>query len=124
MMLRYLTALHVPFSVSALQSPAYPFSRKVVLEASPEIWYLVCPSTSRKDSQCPNMPIIEDQYYLPRLTICGSGLLRLIATQASFIIATELKTQLLEETSLGPVSLRPDLLSAIEDAKNLEFEMY
>jgi hypothetical protein len=52
-----------------------------------------------------------------RLVINGSGFFRIAAIQAVFLIAMELKTQLQEEESLGPVPLRPDLLSVFEDAK-------
>jgi hypothetical protein len=37
--------------------------------------------------------------------------------QATIIIAVELRTQLQEEESLGPLPLRPDLLSVIDEAK-------
>ncbi|KAF7852778.1 hypothetical protein EAF04_010897 [Stromatinia cepivora] len=116
-MLRYLSSIHIPFFVSALQAPAYSFSRKVVLETSLKLWYLVYPLMSTSDSQPHKGSAASDQHYLRRLTICGSGFLRTIAIQSGFIIAMELKTQLQEETSLGPVSLRPDLLNALNDAK-------
>jgi hypothetical protein len=59
----------------------------------------------------------SDRDDLPRLTVCGSGFFRNVAIQASLLIAVELKTQLQEEESLGPVSLRLDLLSVLDDAK-------
>ncbi|KAF7853857.1 uncharacterized protein EAF02_011846 [Botrytis sinoallii] len=116
-MLRYLSSLHIPFFVSALQSPTYTSSRKVVLETSLKIWYMVYSTKSNDESQSHEEFLEDSQRYLSRLTICGSGLLRTMATQAGFIIAMEIKTQLQEETSLGPISLRPDLLDALQDAK-------
>ncbi|CAD6451147.1 b6defd70-ee44-4bf1-b228-2ee1e86260f7 [Sclerotinia trifoliorum] len=116
-MLRYLSSLHIPFFVPALQGPAYSFSRKVVLETSLKLWYLLYPLGSTSESQPQKGSAATDQHYLQRLTICGSGFLRTIALQSGFIIAMELKTQLQEETSLGPVTLRPDFLHALNDTK-------
>ncbi|KAM0129697.1 hypothetical protein ACHAP3_007726 [Botrytis cinerea] len=116
-MLRYLSSLHIPFFVSALQSPTYTSSRKVVLETSLKIWHMVQSTKSNGETQSHDEFVEDSQQYLSRLTICGSGLLRIITTQACFIIAMEIKTQLQEETSLGPISLRPDLLDALKDAK-------
>ncbi|KAF7934013.1 uncharacterized protein EAE97_008374 [Botrytis byssoidea] len=116
-MLRYLSFLHIPFFVSALQSPTYTSSRKVVLETSLKIWHMVHSIKLDKESQAHEEFIEDSQRCLSRLTICGSGLLRTVATQAGFVIATEIKTQLQEETSLGPISLRPDLLDALQRAK-------
>lgn len=116
-MLRYLSSLHIPFFVSALQSPTYTFSRKVVLETSLKLWHLVYPSASTMNLESRKEFAANDQHYLPRLVVCGSGLLRTVAIQAGFIIVIELKTQLQEETSLGPVSLRPDLLDTINEAR-------
>ncbi|KAF5870631.1 putative c6 zinc finger domain-containing protein [Botrytis fragariae] len=116
-MLRYLSSLHIPFFVSALQSLTYTSSRKVVLETSLKIWYMIHSTKLNNEAQ-PHEKLVEDsQQYLSRLAICGSGLLRTMATQAGFIIAMEIKTQLQEETSLGPISLRPDLLDALQDVK-------
>lgn len=116
-MLRYLSSLHIPFSVSALHDPAYSFSRKVALETALKLWSSVYPSTSTMDSHSHNESTSMVQNDISRLTICGSGFLRTIAIQACFIIAVELKTQLQEETSLGPVLLRPDLLRVLEETK-------
>ncbi|THV48733.1 hypothetical protein BGAL_0231g00160 [Botrytis galanthina] len=116
-MLRYLSSLHIPFFVSALQSPTYTSSRKVVLETSLKIWYMVHSAKLNNEAQSHEEFVEDSHRYLSRLTICGSGLLRTMATQAGFIIAMEIKTQLQEETSLGPISLRPDLLDALQGAK-------
>jgi len=68
---------------------------------------------SRTDTSSP------DQDDLVRLMICGSGFLRIVAFQASFVIAAKLRTQLRENESLGPAPLRPDLLSVLDDAMTL-----
>lgn len=106
---RYLSALHIPFFRPALHQTSYAFTRKIVLESSLKIWYSAYPSSSFMAS--------AGQNDFARLIACGSGFYRTVALQAALLIAMELKTQLQEEESLGPVPLRPDLLSVLKDAK-------
>lgn len=56
-----------------------------------------------------------------RLAICGTGYLRVFGMQASLAIAAELSTQLQEEERLGPVFLRADLLSMVQESKEWLF---
>ncbi|RDL38255.1 Uncharacterized protein BP5553_02595 [Venustampulla echinocandica] len=114
---RYRSSLHVPFFGLALHETAYAFSRKVVVETSLKIWYAACPSSSTTVAQPRSDTASPDQDDLARLTVCGSGFYRTVAAQATLLIGLELRTQLQEEESLGPVPLRPDLLSVLEDAK-------
>jgi hypothetical protein len=113
---RYLSSLHIPFFGLALHETAYAFSRKVVVETALKIWWAAHPSSyimmarSRSDTS----PDRED---LARLVACGSGFYRTVAFQAALIIYVELRTQLQEDESLGPIPLRPDLLSVLDDAK-------
>jgi hypothetical protein len=110
-MSRYLLALHTPFFGSALYESTYAYSRRVVVETSLKIWRTTYSSTlSRTD-------IFSSKVELTRLTTSGSGFYRTIAFQAALLIAVELRTQLLEEESLGPISLRPDLVAVLEEAK-------
>ncbi|PGH07252.1 hypothetical protein AJ80_08038 [Polytolypa hystricis UAMH7299] len=117
---RYLSSLHFPFFGLALHETAYAFSRKVAVETSLKIWRAAYPSTSspptittpsRDDAPSP------DSDDLVRLVRCASGFHRTVAIQAVLFISVELRTQLQEEESLGPVPLRPDLLSTLDDAK-------
>lgn len=118
LMLRYLLSLHVPFFAMAPQETAYAFSRKVVVETSLRIWCGVHPSSSIMASHDATATGRND---FERLAICGTGFFRTVAMQACFVIASELSAQLQEEESLGPVPLRADLLSVIEDAKEWIF---
>jgi hypothetical protein len=58
-----------------------------------------------------------DRDDLARLIICSSRFYCTVAIQATLLLAVELKTQLQEEESLGPVPLQPDLLPILNDAK-------
>ena len=98
---RYFSALHTPCFHLALHETAYAFSRKVVVETSVKIWHAALPTSSD----------------LARLATCGQGSFRTTVLQASFLIAMELEAQLREEAGLGPVTLRPDLLTVLDDAK-------
>lgn len=116
---QYVCALHTPYFGPALRQTTYAFSRKVVVETSLKIWYAVHPASSLMGSgraNSANTPS-SDRDDFARLAICGSGFCRTVALQASLLIAGELRTQLQEDEGLGPVTLRPDLLSVIEDVK-------
>lgn len=113
---RNLVALHMPFFSGALNESAYAFSRKAIVENSLKLWCAVFPSSSLMLTP-PNDGRSSAQEDMTRLACCGSGPFRTASMQACSLIATELKTQLQEEDSLGPVPLRHDLLSVIEDAK-------
>jgi hypothetical protein len=119
LMLRYLLSLHFPFFAMPSQETAYAFSRKLVVETSLKIWCAVHPSS------CPSIAgtypghgsASSDQNDFTRFATCGSGFFRVVSLQTSLLIATELCIQLQEEEGLGPVPLRPDLLSVLDDAK-------
>jgi hypothetical protein len=119
LMHRYLLSLHIPFFGPALHETAYAFSRKVVLETSLKVWCAAYPSSeimaARSRSSTDTVPSDRDDFV--RLTTLGSGPLRTAAFQAALFIAAELRTQLQEDDSLGPVPLRQDLFSVLEDAK-------
>lgn len=113
---RYLVALHMPFFAGVVNESAFAFSRRVVVENALKIWCAIHPSSlmASKPNEGPDIT----QQDLTRLAQCGSGPFRTTAMQACFLIASELKAQLQEEDSLGPVLLRRDLLCVIEDYKN------
>lgn len=114
-MYRYLIALHLPFFSPSLSGTSYAFSRKVAVETALKIWCAAFPSSSVMANQPASDIRSLDQDDVTRLTICGSGLFRIITTQASFIVAAELRTQLQDEGGLGPVPLRADLLAIMEE---------
>lgn len=122
LMHRYFSSLHIPFFGPALRETAYAFSRKVVVETSLKIWCAAHPSSSIITAQSRNYAASSDRDDLARLTLCGSGLFRTVALQASLLIAGELKAQLQEEESLSPVPLRPDLLSVVDEVKTWSLE--
>lgn len=116
---RYISSLHAPWFSLAMHETAYAFSRRVVVESSLKIWRAAFPSPStvatRPQPRGDTAPSDRDDF--ARLATCGSGFYRTVATQASLLIAVELRTQLQEEESLGPVPLREDLLAVLYDAK-------
>lgn len=112
---RYLLVLHIPFFNAAIEErtrTAYAYSRKVVVETCLKAWCLVYPKSSilsEHDTTSPND--------LAQLALSGARFYLSTALQAVFFMAVELKAQLKEEANLGPVPLRKDLLSVLEEAK-------
>ncbi|KAF7592142.1 hypothetical protein BBP40_000629 [Aspergillus hancockii] len=119
LMLRYFLSLHVPFFAMPSQETAYAFSRKVVVETSLKLWRAVHPSPPPSIVATHLGPVstATDRNDFTRQATCGSGFFRVVSMQTCLIIAAELCTQLQEDEGLGPVPLRPDLLSTIDDAK-------
>ncbi|CAG8949812.1 hypothetical protein HYFRA_00004136 [Hymenoscyphus fraxineus] len=108
---RYISALHIPFFGPSLTSSTYAFSRRIVLESSQKIWQAAHPPPST------SQPSPTTNNALPRLVTHSSGFYPTVTIHATFLISIELRTQLQEDTSLSPISLRPDLLSIIEESK-------
>lgn len=114
---RYISALHVPFSAPSLHETTYAFSRKAVVEGSLKIWYTVyLPSylvTTQTYSDADSLG--RDRF--TRFVACGSSFHQTVAVQAVVFIAMKLKAQLQEDESIGPATLRSDLLAGLEDAQ-------
>lgn len=111
----YLVALHSQFFAGVVNETAFAFSRRVVVENALKIWCAIHPSSLMvTPGKEPNIT----QQDVSRLAQCGSGPLRSTSMQACIIISSELKAQLQEEDGLGPVPLRRDLLSAVEEYRN------
>ncbi|KAK0616147.1 hypothetical protein B0T14DRAFT_522632 [Immersiella caudata] len=123
---RYLAALHVPFLASALSlDPAragantnngdnanncnrskFLFSRNSALSATLRVWAASTASSS---------PLFT------RFVTNGTTFLRASSAQAIFVIAAELRAQLLAELSSlvpTPVIVRPDLAKVLEEAED------
>jgi hypothetical protein len=110
-----LCSLHVPFLGRAIHNTTYAYTRKVILETILKVWCSAYPSSStHTNTHTAISPSLDD---LSCFTLCGSGFFRTAAFQASHLMVVTLKTQLQEEESTGPVPLRPDLLSVLEDVK-------
>ncbi|KAK2855646.1 hypothetical protein FQN49_004980, partial [Arthroderma sp. PD_2] len=114
---QYLLSLHVPFFSPALHKTTFAFSRQVVVQTSLKIWHAVCPSSPIIAPQSSGHMVSSARDHLTLLTSCGSGFYRTVMLQAALLIAVELREQLHEEEGLGPVTLRRDLFSVLDDAK-------
>ncbi|KAF7623754.1 hypothetical protein F9C07_5260 [Aspergillus flavus] len=121
LMLRYLVTLHIPFYAMAPHETAYAYSRKAVVETSLRIWCALNPSSSIMAAHTRHDTASTGRNDFDRLAICGTGYLRVFGMQASLAIAAELSTQLQEEERLGPVFLRADLLSMVQESKEWLF---
>jgi hypothetical protein len=118
---RYLLSIHTPFFGPSFLETTYAFSRSVVTDTAVKLFSCArasSPSTSSVPSRSERSP----QTDFRRLTTCASGFLRTASLNSGFLIAIELKLRILEEEGLGPVSLRPDLLSVMHDAKALTLQ--
>lgn len=117
LMLRYQSALHVPFFGPALKVAAYAYSRTVIVENSLRSWHIVCPPSPVARGAAAEEEGELGRDDLVRLAVCGSGLYCAVPMQAALLIAVELRTQLLDAASLSPPTLRSDLLAVLEASK-------
>jgi hypothetical protein len=113
---RYLLAIHVPFFGPAFTQTTFAFSRKVAVEAALKIWHIVRPCGSHEVDQHGVITSSQASNDMTRFAASGAGIYRLAATQASLLIAVELRTQLLEGEGFGPLLIRPDLLAVLRGA--------
>ncbi|KFY40155.1 hypothetical protein V494_03628 [Pseudogymnoascus sp. VKM F-4513 (FW-928)] len=115
-MLRYQSALHIPFFGPSLKVATYAYSRTVVVENSLRLWHTVCPpSLDMRGAVAEEEEMGRND--IMRLALCGSGFYSTVAMQAALLIAVELRNQLQEAASLSPPTLRPDLLAVLQDNK-------
>lgn len=116
LMQRYIAALHIPFFGSSLDQSAFAFSRKVTIEASLRIWYIVRPLSTTMAGRTERDSDTLAAQDISRLAVSGAGLFRNAATQSALLIAVELKAQLQDDDSLGPTPVRPDLIAVLRDS--------
>lgn len=109
----FFIVLHMPFMERALESPAYYFSRKTVVETSLKLYRSCCPAAVLPTSPSLNRPDQPSQDDYVRLCICGSGPFRNIITQAKMLIPFEIISQLEEDAGTGDVTPSMDLLHAL-----------
>ncbi|ORY59688.1 uncharacterized protein BCR38DRAFT_498474 [Pseudomassariella vexata] len=114
---RYFLCLHIVHVGPAIRESesACAFSRKAAVDTSLKLWSLAHPGGSALRKPATSEKTGED--HLARLTICAAGFYRSVLFQACLIIVLELTTQLYEEDHIGPITLRPDCLALVEDAK-------
>lgn len=116
---RYLLSIHIPFFGPSFLQSTYAFSRNVVIDTAAKLFN--CAFESLKPA--PSSPFHQNMpphlIDFRRLTTCASGLFRTAPLHSSFLIAVELRNQILEEEGLGPASIRPYLLSVLQDARTL-----
>ncbi|CAJ2512502.1 Uu.00g055170.m01.CDS01 [Anthostomella pinea] len=115
---RYFMALHIPFCNPSVREPAFAFSRKEVVDSAVKLYCTVFPtgalgSGPLTPTAAETEVICTEGDDLASFAVCGSGFFRCILTQASFLVALEIQTQLQEDSGLGPPTTRPDLLNIL-----------
>lgn len=112
-------SLHLPYLGPGLKDPAFSFSRKQVTESAVKMYHLCFPDASL-NSTGPLTTSVDDLDVLTtegddmaRFAICSAGFWRLLASQPAMIATLELQTNVQEDDSVGPPTLRPDLLNIL-----------
>ncbi|TQV90932.1 C6 transcription factor [Cordyceps javanica] len=120
-MYRYLTALHVPYFVAAMQEAKYAYSRVVVVDCALKVWSSLAGSTSidLSDGQSP----FEAADDLRRQVTRGMSFFMIAAMHSALLIVMELRAQLKESDGLGPKLLRPDLLAVLGQSQQWALEV-
>ncbi|ETS73650.1 hypothetical protein PFICI_14596 [Pestalotiopsis fici W106-1] len=98
---RYFLSLHAPWFGKSLQNAAFAHSRWMVVETATKIWHMVSMDGD-----------------LALFTKCAAGFFRSVPIQAFLSVAIEILTQLEEDESLGPKTLRPDLLAILHGSRD------
>jgi hypothetical protein len=98
---RYFLSLHAPWFGKSLQNAAFAHSRRMVVDTATKIWHMVT---------------IDGD--LAILCTCAAGFFRSVPIQSFLSIAIEILTQLEEDESLGPKTLRPDLLAILHGSRD------
>ena len=133
---RFLLALHIPYLGPALNpqsGSAYAFSRQVILDAALQIWCIVIPASfltggaavsaggSATELAAEAQAQVDKENDIARFIRCGSGSLHSAAVQVFIVVCIELRTEVRQPHILGPVPLRRDLFSVIEEAKSFTY---
>lgn len=115
---QYLLSLHIRFHTASISNATYAFSRKAIVDTSLKIWRSLFPnspgaltfSTEGKRDDITEMTTSPWYFF--------HSLLR----QVSLAVSTELRAELRdEEDSFGPIPMRADLVSVVEEAKRWFF---
>lgn len=124
-MYRYLTALHVPYFVAAMEEAKYAYSRAVVVDCALKVWTSLAGSTSTRGGvSAAHSPLpFEATDYLRRQVTRGMGFFTIAAMHSALLVVMELRAQLKESDGLGPKLLRPDLLAVLEQSQEWSLEV-
>ena len=98
-------SLHAPYFGPSLKEAAYAFSRQAVVDSSFKLFRTAWPRVTLSG---------DHDGDIPRLCHSSSGFYSTATFEAAVMIAVELRAQLHGDT-LGPVSMRSDLLSVLDD---------
>ena len=112
LMNRYTVAIHMPFLETALTNPSCAYSRKAAVDAALRIWCTACPERPAHGSEAASSPQ-EEAGDMEKVTTCVSGFFRSVPVQALFILALEVRTQILEDEGLSPASPHKDHVSVL-----------
>ncbi|OAA38462.1 Transcription factor [Beauveria brongniartii RCEF 3172] len=120
-MYRYLTALHVPYFVAAMQDAKYAYSRVVVVDCALKIWTSLAGRTWMHASCAQS--VFEAADDLRRQVTRGMSFFMIAAMHSALLIVMELRAQLKESDGLGPKLLRPDLLAVLKQCQEWSLEV-
>lgn len=118
---RYFLVLHAPYIGRATRDTVYAFSRQAAVDAALKMQTTLSHTTtssplSRQDG---DMRATQAEHDFAKLVLCGSGFFRTGVMQAASIIGFELLQEAQENSdNLGPVTVRLDLMLAIEGARD------
>ncbi|KAL4796901.1 hypothetical protein BDV19DRAFT_397991 [Aspergillus venezuelensis] len=110
-MQRYFSALHMPY-FGPTHGKAYTYSQKTAVDSSLKLWRAASQQSPDQSSNSSS----SNEHGLTRLTTCSSGFYQTATMHAAFVISVELRAKL-QEDSLCPAPLRPDLVSVLEEVK-------
>ncbi|KAJ3497748.1 hypothetical protein NLG97_g1670 [Lecanicillium saksenae] len=119
-MYRYLTAIHVPYFVAALQEAKYAYSRAVVVDCALKIWNSLGGTTSTRAAPAQTFEATDN---LRRQVTRSMGFFMMAAMHSALLVVMELRAQLRESDALGPKLLRPDLLAVLEQSQEWSLEV-
>ena len=107
-MSRYILALHIPGFSAALTDKTYAYSRTIAVETAYKLW----------SATVPTILITNARDDLAQLIATAAGFYRLVAAQASLILALDIRAQQQALESLGPSPLRRDFAHLLEEIKS------
>ncbi|KAI1109612.1 hypothetical protein F5Y14DRAFT_22786 [Nemania sp. NC0429] len=117
---RCLLNLHLPYLGPGLKDPAFSFSRNQVTDSAVRMYHLLFPDFN-VGSERPLVPSGTDELEtlstegddMARYAICAAGYWRIIGSQPIMIVLLELLLTTQDDESLGPPTVRPDLLNIL-----------
>lgn len=117
-MYRYLTALHVPYFVAAMQEARYAYSRAVVVDCALKVWNSLGGTTSMQPSAS-----FDATCDLRRQVTRSMGFVTIAAMHSALLVVMELRAQLKESDGVGPKLMRTDLLAVLQQSQEWSLEV-